>query len=265
MNLQERVLKKVARKFGYQVHKISDSPKKANNKSSSKRLSDLTDEEKKILESVTPFTMTSAERIISLIRSTDYIVKNKILGAIVECGVWRGGSIMATLQSLLANGENNREIYLYDTFEGMSPPTEKDFKFDGSSAQSLLNTDEKKELVKNNWCYASLEDVKENVLSTGYPESKIHFVEGKVEETIPLNIPDSNIALLRLDTDWYESTKHELIHLFPLLDSKGVLIIDDYGHWQGCKKAVDEYFNDLDDQYFFFRIDYTGRLIIKAG
>jgi hypothetical protein len=172
---------------------------------------------------------------------------------------------MATLQSLLANGENNREIYLYDTFEGMSPPTEKDVKFDGSSAQSILNTDEKKELVKNNWCYASLEDVKENVLSTGYPESKIHFVEGKVEETIPLNIPDTNIALLRLDTDWFESTRHELIHLFPLLDAKGVLIIDDYGHWQGCKKAVDEYFNDLDDQYFFFRIDYTGRLIIKAG
>ena len=68
------------------------------------------------------------------------------------------------------------------------------------------------------------------------------------------------IALLRIDTDWYESTRHELVHLYPRLSPGGVLIIDDYGHWQGARKAVDEYFQA---GLFLNHIDYTGRLAIK--
>ena len=77
---------------------------------------------------------------------------------------------------------------------------------------------------------------------------------------IPKYLP-GEIALLRLDTDWYKSTQHELIHLYPLLVGSGVLIIDDYGHWQGAKKAVDEYFSDK--KILLNRIDYTGRISIK--
>ena len=83
-----------------------------------------------------------------------------------------------------------------------------------------------------------------------------------MEDTIPKNSPEK-ISILRLDTDWYESTKHELEYLFPRLSSGGILIIDDYGHFKGAKKAVDEYFTKNKIQYFLNRIDYTGRLIVK--
>jgi hypothetical protein len=84
-----------------------------------------------------------------------------------------------------------------------------------------------------------------------------------VEETIPQHAPEQ-ISVLRLDTDWYSSTKHELMHLFPRLSKNGVLIIDDYGHWAGARKAVDEYFADQTIQPLLNRIDQTGRACIKV-
>jgi hypothetical protein len=146
---------------------------------------------------------------------------------------------------------------MYDTFEGMSEPTEMDLSFRGDKADVLLSKtiDNKETSV---WCYASLEDVKKNLALTKY--AHIEFVQGKVEDTIPVTIPIS-IALLRLDTDWYESTAHELNYLYPLLTKNGVLIIDDYGHWEGARKAVDEYF--VGSNLLLNRIDYTGRLLIK--
>jgi hypothetical protein len=109
--------------------------------------------------------------------------------------------------------------------------------------------------VPNEWCVAGVQSVRKNVLSTGYPEEKLHLVQGKVEDTLPAAAPE-RIALLRLDTDWYESTRHELVHLYPRLVPNGVLIIDDYGDWVGAKEAVDE---------FLSRMDNTGRLIIKPA
>jgi O-methyltransferase len=109
---------------------------------------------------------------------------------------------------------------------------------------------------------APLEQVKEVLLATGYPKNKIHFVPGKVEDTVPGSAPDA-ISLLRLDTDWYESTKHELVHLFPRLARAGVIIIDDYGHWRGSRQACDEYFAENRVPLLLNRIDYTGRIALK--
>lgn len=222
---------------------------------------DLSDAEQCILADAQPFTMTSIERRAALLNAVTYITQNGIPGDIAECGVWRGGSMMIVAQTLLAHGDRSRDLYLFDTFEGMSTPTENDKSFDGISAAVQLDREQKGTGI---WCYASLEDVRENLLSTGYPKNKIHLIKGKVEETIPLNSP-SHLALLRLDTDWYESTKHELEHLFPLLDPKGILIIDDYGHWQGAKKAVDEYFANRDGNFYLHRIDYTGRILVRTS
>lgn len=93
---------------------------------------------------------------------------------------------------------------------------------------------------------------------------KIKFIilKGKVEDTIPNVLPDT-ISLLRLDTDWYESTKHELTYLYPKLTKKGILLIDDYGYWQGSKKAVDEYIEEEKLSIFLNRIDLSGRLAVK--
>jgi hypothetical protein len=165
-------------------------------------------------------------------------------------------------QVLQHRGVNDRHLYLYDTFEGMSEPTAEDVDFRGQKADQMLEqTQDKKETSV--WCLANLDDVKLTMSNSKFPSENIHYVEGKVEDTIPVTVPAGSIALLRLDTDWYTSTKHELIHLYPSLSSDGVLIIDDYGHWEGCRKAVDEYFAEQKQTIFLQRIDYTGRLAIK--
>jgi O-methyltransferase len=206
-------------------------------------------------------TMTSQERQYALFKAVEYIEKNNIEGDIVECGVWKGGSSMLIAQTLKNKDDFTRTLYLYDTFAGMSEPTEKD-KTAHSGLPAWGRWNERQLEDKNEWDYASLSEVKKNMESVGYPNGKVLYVQGKVEETIPKTIPEK-IALLRLDTDWYESTKHELEYLFPKLVPGGILIIDDYGHWEGARAAVDEYLKEKDIRMFLNRIDYTGRLGIR--
>ncbi len=226
-------------------------------------LIDLSPADREIALRVSPYTMTGPERRASLLGAIDHVVRHGIPGDIVECGVWRGGSMMAAALALMARGDTSRHLYLYDTFEGMSEPTEEDRSANGESAQAQLARTDRDHAV---WACASLDDVQANVYSTGYPRERIHFVQGKVEDTIPQTLPE-RIALLRLDTDWYESTRHELRHLYPLVSRHGLMIIDDYGHWQGARQAVDEYFDQRiaqgDAPVFLHRIDYTARLVVK--
>lgn len=214
------------------------------------------------IRQVREYTQTSPERIASLCEATRYVVAAQIPGAIVECGVWRGGSMMAVIRTLLEAGDTSRELFLYDTFEGMPEPGAKDVTFTGTPASDLMRS-ARKDDPHSIWCYAPLDAVKRAIGGLGYPEKKVHFVQGKVEETIPRSAPE-HIALLRLDTDWYESTRHELIHLYPRLSKGGVLVIDDYGHWQGSRKAVDEWLAQADSKILLNRIDYTGRIAVKT-
>lgn len=167
---------------------------------------------------------------------------------------------MAAARMLRLLGDTSRDLYLYDTFEGMPPPAANDRRFDGEPAAKLFQKESAKEA--GHWCRASVESVQRTLAETGYPLDRIHLVRGRVEETIP-NIIPTRIALLRLDTDWYQSTRHELLHLYPRLEQWGVMIIDDYGWWQGARAAVDEYIGELPHPVFLHRIDYTGRLVIK--
>lgn len=216
-----------------------------------------------ICNAVMPYTMTSVERINALIDAVRYVVANDIDGAIVECGVWKGGSAMATALALKGLGIDDRDIYLYDTFSGMPAPGENDVSYYGKKAIDTFNQRKTSE-DSSWWAYSPIDEVRQNLYGTGYPENRIHFIEGKVEDTIPKNVPTS-IALLRLDTDWYESTRHELVHLYPLLRKNGVLIIDDYGHFKGARKAVDDYLLENNVQILLNRIDYTGRVAIKTS
>lgn len=210
-----------------------------------------------------PFTMTTAERLFALYNSVRYVLDKNIEGDFVECGVWKGGSAMMMAAMLAKAGISNRKIILYDTYEGMSEPTEADVDSVGETAAQLLKRQAKEEATSV-WCYSPFEEVKSNLQKTGLPEQNIIMVQGKVEDTIPGNVPAQKIALLRLDTDWYESTRHELIHLYPLLSANGILIIDDYGYWQGCRKAVDEYIKENKLTILLNRIDETGRLVVKT-
>ena len=207
-----------------------------------------------------PFTMTSVERLYGLYRAIDYIEKNKIEGDVVEAGVWKGGSSMMAALALKQAGNTGRKIWMYDTYEGMSEPTEKDISWKNEKVKE--NWEEIKSTNDHIMCISSLDEVQQNVFSTKYPQGNLLFVKGKVEETIPQQMP-SRIALLRLDTDWYESTYHELKHLFPLLAENGVLIIDDYGYWKGAREAVDQYFQEQGIKPLLHRLDHTGRMMIK--
>jgi hypothetical protein len=203
--------------------------------------------------------MTSIERIDALRASVEYIHANSIPGDIVECGVWRGGSMIAIALTLLRLG-GHRRLWLYDTFSGMTPPGIEDIDFQGRAAKDLLALENQDTSLI--WGKSSLAEVQAALGKTEYPPDQIEFIIGPVENTIPLRVPET-IALLRLDTDWFESTSHELIHLWPRIGEGGILIIDDYGYWVGAKKAVDEYFSRIGLRPFLHRIDYTGRLVIK--
>jgi hypothetical protein len=223
------------------------------------RFADVDRRTLEIIAGTMPYTMTSRERVLAAISAARYIAAARLPGAVIECGVWKGGSVMAILRALLDAGDATREVYLFDTFEGMTRPTDADRDVSGVGADERLQRGRSTDTI---WARAAPEEVTQNVLSTGYPNGRVHLVKGRVEDTIPEHAPEQ-IALLRLDTDWYESTLHELRHLYPRLVRGGVLIIDDYGHWQGARKAVDEYFAGSESLPFLQRIDYSGRIATK--
>jgi hypothetical protein len=203
------------------------------------------------------YTLTSMERCYSLYKAIQYITKGDILGDIVECGVWRGGSAMLAALTLIKSQQTHRKIYLYDTYEGMPEPTDKDIDIHGVPYRLLWKKE--KEFLS-----VSLDEVKKNILSTGYPKENIIFVKGMVQDTIPNTVP-KQIALLRLDTDLYESTYHELFHLYPKTTSQGVIIIDDYGHFQGSQEATEKYLSQNPQKVLLHRIDYSCRVWIKPS
>ncbi len=216
-----------------------------------------------LVEHIKPYTMTTPERIRSLIHAVRYLHEHNIPGDIVECGVWRGGSMIATAKTLQEVGGANRHLWLYDTFEGMTAPSEHDVSNKGTKASDKFEK-RKRNDDSSDWCFASLEEVQANLNATGYPKDKLRYVKGKVEDTLPAQAPDK-IALLRLDTDWYESTLHELETLFDRIVPGGILIIDDYGDWSGAKKAVDEFLAKRKIPFFLGRVDDSARLGIKLS
>jgi len=228
------------------------------------RMPDVDAADMDIIMRVKPFTMTSNSRLYALVQAASYIVQGGIPGDIVECGVWKGGSMMAMALALAKASSTDRKLWLFDTFEGMPEPVGADITRMGQVASDLFQAKRDKQGACSDWCRSPLDEVRRNVESTAYPKERLRFVKGKVEDTIPGEIPEQ-ISLLRLDTDFYESTKHELIHLFPRLSRGGVLIIDDYGYWQGCRKAVDEYFSAMPKApVFLSRIDSTARIGVKV-
>lgn len=256
MKTYERVVDSVARRLGLQVSRVS---------SNGTRLPvEASDADAALIASLSPFTMTSAERLWSLVGAVRYVTDTDLAGDFVECGVWRGGSVMAMAKELSNLGVTDRHIWLYDTFAGMTEPTEFDVEAGtGVAATDMLASTEIGD-GNNVWCVAGRADVEANVRSTGYPFEQFTFVEGDVAQTLHSTAPES-IALLRLDTDWYESTRAGLEVLYPRLVPGGVCILDDYGHWQGARTAVDEYFAALGHRPYMHPIDYSGRVFIKSG
>lgn len=231
------------------------------------RLADIDPEDLRIVEQVRPYTMTSLERLLALLNAVPYLIRNKVPGAFAECGVWRGGSVLAMMLKLKQLGINDRDIFLFDTFEGMTQPGAVDVS--PYSPSPLNSWNQAAKAGQRAWHKLftpeifTEDKVRQLLLSTGYPEARLHMIRGTVEQTVPAQAP-AEIALLRLDTDWYDSTRHEMVHLYPRIARGGVLIIDDYGHWEGARRAVDEYFaSGAVQPVLLNRVDYSARLAVK--
>lgn len=253
MNLRH-ILNALLRPTGYEIARTA----KAN-----LLPADFAVEDWQIINGVRPYTMAkTVERIFATIDATRYVITAGIPGSIVECGVWRGGMMMAAARMLLALGELSRHLYLFDTFEGMSEPGQTDINAQGKSAAVAYGQAPRLPSGGVDWCYASIDEVRGNLASTQYPAAQFHLVKGRVEETLPAKAPES-ISILRLDTDWYESSRHEMTHLFPRLQCGGVLILDDYGFWQGCRQAADEFFQDHGIRMHLVRVDGSCRVGVK--
>lgn len=221
---------------------------------------DAKPEHRSIVERCRPFSMTPAVRLVGLCEAVEYVVHAKVPGAFVECGVWRGGSCMAMALTLAQLGQHDREIYLYDTFAGMTQPSAVDIDLRRQPAHAQwLKT---KKPGGSAWCEASLDEVQRNMATTGYPSNKIRFIQGDVQVSLQTELP-AQIALLRLDTDFYQSTLAALEQLYPRLAPSGVLIIDDFGHWLGARKAVEEYFAAHSVSMLLQRLDYSARIGVK--
>ncbi len=266
MAIRTSVNKLLRTATGYEVRRVPRRPAAggaapaAPAKRSNSLPNDYDDAAKATIRAVRPRTMTAPEKLNALILAIRYVVRHNIPGDVVECGVWRGGSMQAAAMTLIETGDTARQLHLYDTFEGMSTPTERDRRHDGRSAAELLATSDRDAGV---WAVATLDDVQEALRETGYPPENVHYHRGKVEETIPAVMPD-RISILRLDTDWYESTRHELRHLYPRLAPGGVLLIDDYGWWEGARQAVDEWLAESGIPLLLLRMA-SGRIAVKPS
>jgi O-methyltransferase len=201
--------------------------------------------------------------------AVEYILNAGLAGDLIECGVYQGRQILMMAETLKARGVLDRDIYLYDTFAGQIQPTVEDYKDNENptaSYEANLARWKKGQITgaSRAWKVATVEEVQRNVFLSGYPPERFHFIKGDVLSTLPNHLHD-RIALLRLDTDWYESTKQELTHLYDRLVVGGVLIIDDYGRWRGCRKAVDEYFASLGARApFLVRTSGSERVSVKV-
>lgn len=221
---------------------------------------DLTAADVELFRSVQPYTLTSIERVVALREAVRAVVAAGTEGAMVECGVWRGGSMLVVARTLCELGATDRDLYLFDTFTTMPPPGTHDVDVFGHRMADYYE----EALAHPHYRYLPFEEVRALLVGTGYPEARLHFVPGMVEQTIPASAPAS-IALCRLDTDLYVSTAHEMRHLMPRLSEGAVLIVDDYGHLLGARKAVDEYLAEHRVPLLLSRIDWTGRLAVMTA
>ena len=248
----KNIIKKIIHKFGYKLTSINEDID----------IVEKNDYENNLIKKIKDLTLTTDQRIWLLIQSFKHLNSNNITGDFVECGVWRGGNLIL-LAELCLKYNLNKNIIGFDTFEGMTEPNDYDLNYRGKSAKKNLNKYiNNKDHKDSIWQSSSLEMTSKYIKKkTKY--NNIKLIKGDVAKTLKKseNLP-KKISLLRLDTDFYESTKLELEVLYPLLVKGGILIIDDYGQWKGCKKAVDEYFQEKSNQLFF--CDFSCRYIIKT-
>jgi len=243
-------IQKLFNKFGYRISRLHTNLKIP---------SEADDFQKKIIKECSDLTATGTIRMFGFLKAIEHVCLNDVKGDIVECGVLQGGNIIMA-QKYLNKLNSANLIYGFDTFAGMTEPTKEDTDNNNNSQIKIWKKHLRDDKICD-WAFCSIEDVNKNI-SNLVPKNNIKLIKGKVEHTLLIkeNIPEK-ISILRLDTDWYESTKIELEVLYPRLSKGGFLIIDDYGEFSGCRKAVDDFFKNK--KHYLNYIDSSSRVLIK--
>lgn len=221
-------------------------------------LVDIPEWKQNIIRKCCVYTVTSFNAILDLIDSAEDILTRDIPGDFVECGVFMGGSSMI-MAEVLKHFNSTRTLWLFDTFDGVPMPNETELTHSGENLKDwYVDNMIEMETGKSDWCYTTLDVVKENIAICDY--DNMQFIVGRVEDTIP-SIGPINIALLRIDVDLVDPTRHILEQFYPRLTTSGYLILDDYGHFPGIKKTVDDYFKHTPTE--IIDVDKTVKRIIK--
>lgn len=225
-----------------------------------------------IADAALPNTALSVQRLYAIYLTVKYIVEAGIPGDVAECGVFKGGSAIMLAGAFAHFGDVSRTLFLFDTFEGWPQPSELDTDFFGQNHKQLYDQDvaqrTDENVVSSQPSIFTLQNFFDRtraaiLTGTSYPEERIVFVKGLVEDTLPHTALKA-LSVLRLDTDYYESTALELQTLWPCLSAGGVLLVDDYGQFHGARKAVDEYLQKNGIPSLLHRDDVTGRTMVKT-
>lgn len=216
-------------------------------------------------------TFRGVMQVVNLEEVVQYIGQKHIVGAFVECGTFTGGASAFALRSLMRNepDRDRRWYYGFDSFEGMPEPTIKDGSraitwMYGVKADSMVQAKATGALVGSEVNFADFAKCQKYLLGTGYPETKITLVKGWFQRTLPeYRKQIGPIAILRIDGDFYESTKICLETLFDQIVTGGVVILDDYGGFPGSRKAVDEFLQNRHLDPFLHYVDESIRFFLK--
>ncbi len=255
-----RVVNSLASKLGYEV---SISQRGADQSGY-----DLADEANPHIQTVRSHTMLPQQRLVSLYQQAVFCEAAGLEGSFVECGTWKGGAVGLMALANLQHGSKRRHLHLFDSFEGIPEPDEA---IDGERATQFARSvggEAKGKLVALEQTYGAVGTLEANreLLEQiiGYDANYLHYHKGWFQDTLPKEADETGeIAILRLDGDWYSSTKVCLEHLYDRVVRGGFVILDDYGWYEGSKKAVDEFMAREGIKAFLNHIDNAGRYWIK--
>ncbi len=181
-------------------------------------------------------SMLPLARMNNLEHCVRSVIKDAVPGDLIETGVWRGGAVIFMRGLLKALGEEDRAVWAADSFEGLPEPDAKTFPLEAKAFHGAVMTKAMDRLQ------ATLEEVQANFSAYGLLDDQVKFLKGWFKDTLP-SAPIERLAVMRLDGDFYESTRDALTNLYDKLSPGGYCIIDDYGEdgWTYCKRAVDEF------------------------
>jgi len=230
---------------------------------------DLEEEARQSINVVREHTMVPYQRLVTLYQQAVFCERNDIEGSFVECGTWRGGAVGLMALANLRYGAARRHIHLFDSFEGIPEPDEL---VDGEEALKFAHAvggGVNGKLIPLRNQYASVGTLEANrqflERQLKYDPRYLHYHKGWFQDTVPKDAPEcGEIAILRLDGDWYASTHICLETLYDQVVSGGFIIHDDYGYYDGCRKAVDEFVERRNLNIYFHHIDPAGRYWIKS-